>query len=124
MDHGLGAADRRSQSVELVRSDYELSDLVRLVSTPGHTVDHYSVRVGKAGSAAIVTGDVIHSPIQLRYPEMGMVGDYDSRQAGETRRKLLEEVCETSNLLCTAHFPSPSTARVVRWKDAFDFVDA
>jgi hypothetical protein len=27
-------------------------------------------------------------------------------------------------LMCTAHFPSPSTARVVRHKDAFDFVDA
>ena len=109
--------------VELVRSDHELSDLVRLVSTPGHTVDHYSVRVGKAGSAAIVTGDVIHSPIQLRYPEMGMVGDYDSRQAGETRRKLLEEVSETSNLLCTAHFPSPSIGRIRRRDAAFDFVE-
>jgi hypothetical protein len=26
--------------------------------------------------------------------------------------------------MCTAHFPSPSTARVVRWKDAFDLVEA
>ena len=66
---------------------------------------------------------MIHSPIQVRYPEMGMVGDYDSRQAGETRRKLLEEVCETSNLLCTAHFPSPSIGRIRRRDAAFDFAE-
>jgi hypothetical protein len=23
--------------------------------------------------------------------------------------------------MCTAHFPSPSAGRFVRWKDAFDF---
>jgi hypothetical protein len=65
---------------------------------------------------------MIHSPIQLRYPEMGMVGDYASRQAGETRLKLLEEVCETSNLLCTAHFPPPSIGRIGRRGAPFDFV--
>jgi glyoxylase-like metal-dependent hydrolase (beta-lactamase superfamily II) len=109
--------------VELVRSDHELSDLLRLVPTPGHTVDHYGVRLGKAGSAAILTGDMMHSPIQVRYPEMGMVGDCDTRQAGETRRKLLEEVCETSNLLCTAHFPSPSIGHIRRLGAAYDFLE-
>jgi hypothetical protein len=77
--------------------------------------------LARLGSAAIVTGDVIHSPIQLRYPEMGMVGD--SRQAGETRHKLLEEVCETSNLLCTAHFPSPSIGRIRRRGAGFHFAE-
>jgi hypothetical protein len=37
---------------------------------------------------------------------------------------LFGRFCDTSTLMCTAHFPSPSTARVVRWHDAFDFVAA
>jgi hypothetical protein len=51
------------------------------------------------------------------------MSDYDSKQAGESRRALFDRVCDTSTLMCTAHFPSPSTARVVRHREAFDFID-
>jgi len=67
---------------------------------------------------------MIHSPLQARYPELGMMSDYDSAQAGESRRQLFGRFCDTSTLMCTAHFPSPSTARVVRRQDAFDLIDA
>jgi glyoxylase-like metal-dependent hydrolase (beta-lactamase superfamily II) len=107
---------------ERVKSDHVLDDLVKLLPTPGHTVDHYSVQVGKRGVDAIITGDMVHSPLQLRYPELGMFTDYSSQQAGETRRRLFERICETSTLLCTAHFASPSVGRIVRRGREFDFV--
>jgi glyoxylase-like metal-dependent hydrolase (beta-lactamase superfamily II) len=110
--------------VDIVKSAHAFNDLVTLIPTPGHTIDHYSVQVGKPGADAVITGDMIHSPLQARYPELGMMSDYDSALAGESRRKLFGHFCDTSTLMCTAHFPSPSTGRVVRWKDAFDFVDA
>jgi glyoxylase-like metal-dependent hydrolase (beta-lactamase superfamily II) len=113
-----------ARRVEMVKSDHALNDLVQLIPTPGHTFDHYSVQVGKRGDDAVITGDMIHSPIQARYPELGMMADWDSGQAGESRRKLFGQFCDSSTLMCTAHFPSPSTARVKRWKDAFDLVDA
>jgi glyoxylase-like metal-dependent hydrolase (beta-lactamase superfamily II) len=94
--------------------------MVTLIPTPGHTIDHYSVRVGKPGADAVIAGDMIHSPLQARYPELGMMADYDVGQAGETRRRLFDQVCDTPTLVCTAHFPSPSVGRVVRWRDAFD----
>jgi len=53
-----------------------------------------------------------------------MMSDYDSAQARESRRQLFGRFCDTSTLMCTAHFPSPSTARVVRRQDAFDLIDA
>jgi hypothetical protein len=53
-----------------------------------------------------------------------MMSDYDSRQAGQSRRELFGRFCDTQTLFCTAHLPSPSTAREVRRKDAFDFVEA
>jgi hypothetical protein len=55
---------------------------------------------------------------------MGMMADFDSKQAGETRRKLFGKCCDTPTLLCTAHFPSPSTGRITRWGDGFKFVEA
>jgi glyoxylase-like metal-dependent hydrolase (beta-lactamase superfamily II) len=109
---------------DVVKSAHAFNDLVTLIPTPGHTIDHYSVQVGKPGADAIITGDMIHSPLQARYPELGMLADYDSKQAGVTRRELFGRVCDTSTLMCTAHFPSPSTGRVVRWGDGFNFATA
>jgi glyoxylase-like metal-dependent hydrolase (beta-lactamase superfamily II) len=113
-----------AKRADVVKSAHAFDDLVTLIPTPGHTIDHYSVKVGKPGADAIITGDMIHSPLQARYPELGMLADYDSKQAGVTRRELFGRVCDSSTLMCTAHFPSPSTGRVVRHKDAFDFVKA
>ena len=110
--------------VDIVKSAFDFNDLVTLIPTPGHTIDHYSVKVGKTGADAIITGDMIHSPLQARYPEYGMMSDYDSPQAGRSRRELFGRFCDTSTLMCTAHFPSPSTGRFVRWRDSFDFVAA
>ena len=114
------AADR----VDVVKSAHALDDLVPLIPTPGHTIDHYSVRVGEPGADAVITGDMIHSPLQARYPELSARPDYDGKQSAETRRDLFGKLCDTSTLLCTAHFPSPSIGRLVRWRDAFDFVGA
>jgi glyoxylase-like metal-dependent hydrolase (beta-lactamase superfamily II) len=108
---------------DIVKSAYAFNDLVTLIPTPGHTIDHYSVRVGRPGADAIITGDMIHSPLQARFPELGMMADYDPKQAGESRRSLFGQVCDTSTLMCMAHFPSPSTGRLVRHREAFDFID-
>jgi glyoxylase-like metal-dependent hydrolase (beta-lactamase superfamily II) len=110
-----------AKRAEIVKSDHHLNKLVQLVPTPGHTIDHFSVHVGKPGQDAFISGDMIHSPIQARYPELGMRVDYDSRQAGASRRKVFERMTETPTLLCTAHFPSPSVGRITRWGEGFRF---
>jgi glyoxylase-like metal-dependent hydrolase (beta-lactamase superfamily II) len=109
------AADR----AELVRSDHAVGDHVRLLPTPGHTPGHSAVLVGKAADAAVLTGDLIHSPLQARYPELSMRFDFDRDLAATTRRAFLERFCDTRTLCCTAHFPSPSVGRLTRWGDGF-----
>ena len=104
-----------ARRAEMVKSDHTLNDRVRLIPTPGHTIDHFSVQVGTAGQDAVITGDIIHSPLQARYPELGMFADYDSKQSGKTRRDMFGRLCDSSTLMCMAHFPSPSIGRVGRW---------
>jgi glyoxylase-like metal-dependent hydrolase (beta-lactamase superfamily II) len=96
---------------------------VRFFPTPGHTIQH-SVLVGRPGQDALITGDMIHSPIQGKYPELGMRADYDSQQAGQTRRKVFEPTSAMSpTIMCITHFPSPSsTGRVRRWGEGYKFV--
>jgi glyoxylase-like metal-dependent hydrolase (beta-lactamase superfamily II) len=109
---------------DIVKNDFEFNDIIHLTPSPGHTFDHYSLLLGKTGKDAIVTGDMVHSPLQMRYPEYGMMSDWDSPTAGRSRRRLFEQFCDTSTLWCTAHFPSPSLGRVTRWGDGFRFVEA
>ena len=104
---------------ELVTSDHALNDHIRLTPTPGHTPDHFAVCAGKGGDQAVFTGDLIHSPIQARYPELIMRVDTDRDQAVATRRRFFERYCDTDTLCCTMHFPSPSVGHVKRWDSGF-----
>ena len=108
-----------ARRAEFVSSDHALDDHVRLQSTPGHTPDHFAVALGRGSTSAVLTGDLIHSPLQARYPEMSMSFDYDPKLAARTRRSFLEQYCDTGTLCCTTHFPSPSSGRFTRWGDGF-----
>jgi glyoxylase-like metal-dependent hydrolase (beta-lactamase superfamily II) len=107
---------------QIVKSDFVFNEQVQFVPTPGHTIDHFSVLVGRAGDDVLITGDMIHSPLQGKYPELGMMGDYDSKQAAQTRRKTFDRFCEEPTILCASHFPTPSTGRVRHWGDGYKFV--
>jgi len=106
---------------DLVASDHVLDDWIRLEPTPGHTPDHVAVRIGRHGPEAVVTGDLIHSPLQARHPEISMRADFDPVMSAATRRRVLEQYCDTTTLLCMAHFPSPSVGHISRWGDGFRF---
>jgi glyoxylase-like metal-dependent hydrolase (beta-lactamase superfamily II) len=109
---------------QIVKSDFAFSEVVQLMPTPGHTIDHFSVLVGRPGADVLITGDMIHSPLQGKYPELGMLADYDSPQAAQTRRKVFDRFSEESTILCATHFPMPSTGRVRRWDNGYKFVAA
>jgi glyoxylase-like metal-dependent hydrolase (beta-lactamase superfamily II) len=104
---------------DLVTSDHVLDDHVRLEPTPGHTIDHFAVALGRGRIDALMTGDLIHSPLQARCTDISLQVDYDGKQAASTRRRIFEQCCDTDTLICTAHFPSPSTGHVTRWDDGF-----
>ncbi|TCG07881.1 MBL fold metallo-hydrolase [Paraburkholderia steynii] len=114
-----------AKQCDIVRSDYGLSDLLSLVPAPGHTIDHYAVTLGKHKTDAVFTGDLIHSPLQARWPELSMRLDHDPAQGIATRRSFLEKYCDTPTLCCFAHFPSPSVGHVKRWGDGYrcDYVN-
>ena len=108
-----------ANQAELVTSDHALNDHIRLMPTPGHTPDHFAVCAGRGRDRAVFTGDLVHSPLQARYPELVMRLDTDREQAIATRRGFFERYCETDTLCCTMHFPSPSVGHVLRWDHGF-----
>ncbi len=106
---------------QLVANDFALDDQVWLSSTPGHTPDHVSVHLASQGAQAIVSGDLIHSPVQCLEPQWIMRADIDPQQAKTTRQSFLEQHCEADVLVCATHFPAPSFGHIVPRDGAFWF---
>jgi glyoxylase-like metal-dependent hydrolase (beta-lactamase superfamily II) len=106
---------------DLVRNDHTVCEHVVLQPTPGHTPDHCAVRVSGRAGAAVFIGDVAHSPLQLRFPELATRADFDSRQAVQTRCELFERELDARSLVCTMHFPEHSAGRLERWDNGYRF---
>ena len=102
-----------------VESDHAVTPEVRLEPTPGHTPGHVSVRIRSAGEEAVITGDLMHHPIQCCAPEVGSRFDVDSRQAFETRLRFLREQAARSVLVLGTHFAPPTAGWLVPAGDAW-----
>ncbi len=108
---------------EFVSSDHMLGDYVSLIPTPGHTPGHVSVRIANSGHVAVITGDVMHSPIQCYHPEWSFLYDYDPVQAARTRRSFLASCCDAGNVMLGSHFPLPSLGTFHEHSTAFKWVE-
>lgn len=107
----------------LVDHDHTLDDQVWLEPTPGHTPDHVAICLASQGQRAVMSGDLMHSPVQCLHPEWAVWPDWDPELAKRTRRAFLERHCDTDTLVCAAHFPLPSAGHIVADRDAFRFQD-
>ena len=117
--------------LEVVEPDAQADPAVRLRPAPGHTPGHVAVEIlagpgasSGASSGAVITGDLIHSPLQLALPDLCPSVDADPAQARATRRAMLEELAETRRLALVTHFPLPSAGRVRRAEGAFGWDDS
>jgi glyoxylase-like metal-dependent hydrolase (beta-lactamase superfamily II) len=99
---------------ELVESDACITDEIRLEPTPGHTPGHHSVRISSRGQEAVITGDLMHHPVQMAHPEWGSHFDSDFNEAIATRRAFLERYGDQPILVLGTHFATPSAGRIVR----------
>ena len=99
---------------DLVESDaaHHGGDSPRADTRP-HT-GHHSLRITSRGEEAVITGDLMHHPVQLAHPEWGSHFDSDFEQAIATRRAFMERYGDKPVLVLGTHFATPSAGRIVR----------
>jgi glyoxylase-like metal-dependent hydrolase (beta-lactamase superfamily II) len=105
--------------VDAVAADTALTRDVELRRTPGHTPGHLSVWIA---DRCVITGDVVHHPIQCRHPEWTARGDHDPDTARATRTRLLADAATTNALVLGTHFAGTSCGRVLSTDDGYRFV--
>jgi glyoxylase-like metal-dependent hydrolase (beta-lactamase superfamily II) len=93
---------------DLVEMDHRLTDEVWLEPTPGHTPGHVSVRIESQGAHAVITGDLMHHPIQCSEPDIRNNFDSDPEAARLTRRAFLGRHADRPVLVLGTHFASPT----------------
>ncbi|WP_182262884.1 MBL fold metallo-hydrolase [Rhodococcus sp. UFZ-B548] len=72
---------------------------------PGHTGGHLTVEIQTPDGGAVISGDVIHHPIQFLFPDLCQGGDADPAVSLRTRTALLDRCAREGLLLLPAHFP-------------------
>lgn len=102
---------------QLVGPRHAITGVVSLVPTPGHTPGHVSVRISSHGASALISGDMLHHPIQIAAPDHGCPADWDEQQARETRLALLDDLAASGTLLLGTHFAEPAGGFVNRAGD-------
>lgn len=95
---------------DLVDADQALTRAIRLTPTPGHTPGHVSVLVE---DGAVVTGDLMHHPVQCAEPDWASHFDVDPDQARATRRAFLAQHAKAGTLVFGTHFAAPTAGTIV-----------
>jgi glyoxylase-like metal-dependent hydrolase (beta-lactamase superfamily II) len=100
--------------VDFIDIPHQVLPEVRLIPTPGHTAGHCSVEIVSRGERGVITGDLMHHPIQCAEPEREGNFDGDKPLSCRTRVQFLESFGDGRSLVIGSHFAEPTAGHVVR----------
>ena len=99
---------------DLVGMDHRVTDEVWLEPSPGHSPGHVSVRISSRGEEAVITGDLVHHPIQFVEPHWIDSADFDHDQAASTRVTFRDRYGDSQTRVFGTHFGGPSSGHLRR----------
>ena len=105
-------------------NDCAVDDSLHLEVAAGHTPGHSVGWIQSRGEQALLSGDSMHSAVQVYRPEWNSGFCFDGDGAASTRRALLETCVERNAVLLPAHFSAPHAFRVVEREKGFAPIDA
>jgi glyoxylase-like metal-dependent hydrolase (beta-lactamase superfamily II) len=106
---------------DLVPNDHRICEEVAFWPTPGHTPDHVSVVITSQGSKAVITGDMLHHPLQFADLDVVTTFDVDQEAARAARRATFPELADGTTLVIGTHFGSPTAGTLRPHGEAYRF---
>ncbi|HEY0422819.1 MAG TPA: MBL fold metallo-hydrolase [Rhodopila sp.] len=97
----------------MVETNERICEEISLIPTLGHTPGHVSVMIQSQGEQAMITGDFMHHPCQIAYPEWSTLADSDPDRGIETRRRMFKRLAGTPVLIIGTHFAGATAGRLV-----------
>ncbi len=93
---------------------HTIDENLRLRLAPGHTPGHGIVILDSGGCRAVFAGDLLHTPVQLRAPELSSCFCHDGPAAARTRRAVLQWAADHTALVIPAHFAGAGAVEIKR----------
>lgn len=104
---------------KMVMPGMEVGDCLHCEPAPGHSPGQVVYRLRSRGDEALFSGDVLHNPLQVAYPEMNSGYCIWPDQARSTRHALLSDAADREVLILPVHFGDPYCGFVRREGSGF-----
>jgi glyoxylase-like metal-dependent hydrolase (beta-lactamase superfamily II) len=111
-----------SGQAEMIGDAHALRGDLSIEPVHGHTPGQKMLRIGSGGGDALLTADMMHHPLQIRYPAWSTNFCVDSDAARTTRIEFLKANANSGRLVFPTHFPNPTGGRIERDGEAYRFV--
>ena len=101
----LGLAD-------FIEGDHRICAEVSCEPSHGHTPGHVHVRIDSKGQSAVITGDLMHHPMQCAMPERTATFDMDKDAGRATRVGFVEKYKDSGTVVIGAHFAGSTAGHI------------
>jgi glyoxylase-like metal-dependent hydrolase (beta-lactamase superfamily II) len=112
----------KSGQADLIGDEHMLASDIALETAPGHTPGLTLVRFSGGRHEAIVCSDLMHHPLQVRYPAWSTRFCVDPDQARLTRIEFFKKHADSGRLVFPTHFPTPTGGTIARDGAEYHFV--
>ena len=101
----LGLAD-------FIEVDHQICAELRCEPSHGHTPGHVHVRIDSGGESGVITGDLMHHPMQCAMPHRDATFDMDKDGGRASRVGFVDKYKDTGTVIIGAHFFEPTAGHI------------
>lgn len=105
------------------QEDRQIDSYVTLKTAVGHTPGTFRVDIESEGETGILSGDIMHHPIQVANWTWNSIFCVEPERAVQERLRLLRDCAERNALLLPGHFNQPTSSKIQQnAPDSFEMV--
>ena len=101
----LGMAD-------FIKPNHIITEGIYCEPSHGHTPGHVHVCISSQGQEAVITGDLMHHPMQVAMPYRQATFDMDKEAGRQTRIGFVEKYKDSGVMVIGAHFAEPTAGHI------------
>jgi glyoxylase-like metal-dependent hydrolase (beta-lactamase superfamily II) len=101
----LGMAD-------FIEADHQIAPGIYCEPSHGHTPGHVHVRISSQGQDAVITGDLMHHPMQCAMPARTATFDMDKDAGRASRVRFVDQYKDSGVTVIGAHFADPTAGHM------------
>jgi glyoxylase-like metal-dependent hydrolase (beta-lactamase superfamily II) len=102
----------RAGMADFIEADQQIAPGIYCEPSHGHTPGHVHVRISSKGEDAVITGDLMHHPMQVAMPHRAATFDMDKDAGRATRCGFVDKYADSGVLVIGAHFAGPTAGHI------------